>query len=91
MISLKVTDSFNQSSTTTQTLTVTSANPTCTVPDFKNQQSNNNIQLQWNNAGFSTLVVFNPSRPPDYKISKQNPSAGSTLPCTSTVITVSDH
>jgi PKD repeat protein len=89
VISLKVTDAFNQSSTTTQTLIVNSTNPTCTVPDFKNQQSSNNIQGQWNAAGFSTIVVFNPSRPPDYKISnKQTPSAGSTLSCTSTVITV---
>ena len=46
----------------------------------------------WNNAGFSTLVVFNPSRPPEYKISnKQNPAAGLMKPCSSTVLTVSDH
>lgn len=91
VISLTVTDSLNQSSTTTQTLTVTSVNPTCTVPNFKNQQSDNNIQQQWNNAGFSTLVVFNPSRPPEYRISKQNQASGTKLPCTSTVVTVSDH
>jgi PKD repeat protein len=92
VISLKVTDSFNQSSTTTQTLTVTSVNPSCKVPDFKNVQSSPNVQLTWNAAGFSTLVVFNPSRPPEYKISnKQNPAAGLMKPCSSTVLTVSDH
>ena len=38
------------------------------------------------------VVVFNPSRPPEYKISnKQNPAAGLTKPCSATVLTVSDH
>ena len=71
VISLKVTDSFNQSSTTTQTLTVTSANPT--VQGARLQEpctAATTSSCTWNNAGFSTLVVFNPSRPPEYKISK---------------------
>ena len=92
VISLKVTDSFNQTSTTTPDSDRQIGQPdNARCRTSRTSRADNNIQLQWNNAGFSTLVVFNPSRPPEYKISKQNQARAQKLPCTSTVITVSDH
>jgi PKD repeat protein len=89
-VTLTVTDDVGATSTITRTITVAAANPMCTVPNYKNQQSDNNIQQQWTDAGFDTAVIFNPSRPPEYKISKQSLSAGSQQPCQGTVITVFD-
>jgi PKD repeat protein len=89
-VTLTVTDDLGATSTITQTIVVTPVNPMCTVPNYKNQQSDNNIQQQWTTAGFDTAVIFNPSRPPEYKISKQSLSAGSQQPCSGTVITVFD-
>jgi PKD repeat protein len=91
-VELKV-DNPLGTSTTTKTFTVAAAIPMCTVPDFKNKQTDvvPSIQAQWQAAGFNTTVIFNPSRPPEYKISgKQVPSAGSSQPCLGTVLTVSD-
>ena len=57
---------------------------------YKNQNTADDIQQQWTTAGFQTQVIFNPSRPPEFKITKQSPSAGSSQPCAATVITVFD-
>ena len=89
-VTLKVSDAFAQTSTTSKVLTFTAPIPQCTVPNYKNQNTVNNIQAQWATAGFSTTVIFNPSRPPEFKITKQSPAAGSTQPCATTVITVYD-
>ncbi|HEX5826858.1 MAG TPA: PKD domain-containing protein [Candidatus Limnocylindrales bacterium] len=89
-VSLTVADALGQTSTTSKVLTFSAAIPQCTVPNYKNQNSANNIQQQWTTAGFQTQVIFNPSRPPEFKITKQSLSAGSTQPCAGTVITVFD-
>lgn len=91
-ITLVVTDSFGLvSSPATKQVTVTAAIPQCTVPNFKNVTTSDQIQVTWQAAGFSTTVIFSPLRPPEYKISKQTPAAGSILPCATTVLTVKDH
>ena len=65
----------------------------CTVPDFKNLDTDvvPSIQTRWQAAGFVTTVIFNPSRPPEYKITKQSLAKDSSQPCAGTVITVFDH
>ena len=90
-VTLTVTDSNGLSNSGTATITVAAAVPMCTVPNFtnQNQQTSDQVQVKWNDAGFSTTVVFNPTRPPEYKIKSQNPSAGSSQPCATTVLTVS--
>jgi PKD repeat protein len=90
-ITLTVSNALGQTSTTTKTVTFSAPIPQCTVPNYKNQNTANNIQQQWTNAGFLTTVIFNPSRPPEFKITKQSPAAGSQQPCATTVITVFDH
>ena len=60
------------------------------VPDFKNLTTSDAIQTLWQAAGFDTTVIFNPLRPPEFKISKQSLAKGSVLPCSGTVITVLD-
>jgi PKD repeat protein len=89
-VTLTVTDNLSRTSTITRTVTVTPPILMCTVPNYKNQQSDNDIQGQWTAAGFTTSVIFNPSRPPEYKISKQSLGANSQQPCDGTVITVFD-
>ena len=90
-VTLTVSDGIGGTSTTSKVLVFTAPIPQCTVPDYKNQKSDNNIQQQATDAGFLTQVIFNPSRPPEFKISKQSPAAGSSQPCATTVITVLDH
>lgn len=89
-VSLTVTDGIGQSSTATKTVVVSAPVPQCTVPNFKNQQTSDLIQQQWSSVGFQTTVIFNPSRPPEFKITKQSLAAGSQQPCTTAVITVYD-
>jgi PKD repeat protein len=91
-VELKV-DNAVGSSTTTKTFTVLAPIPMCPVPDFKNQNTDvvPSIQSQWQAAGFNTTVIFNPSRPPEYKITKQSLAKDSLQPCAGTVITVFDH
>jgi PKD repeat protein len=89
-VTLTVTDGGSQSSTTSKTLVFDAPIPQCTVPSYKNQNTANNIQQQWTTAGFQTQVIFNPSRPPEFKITKQSPAAGTSQPCATTVITVYD-
>jgi PKD repeat protein len=90
-VTLTVTDTNGLSNSGTATITVAAAVPMCTVPNFtnQNQQTSDQVQVKWNAAGFTTTVVFNPTRPPEYKIKNQNPSAGSSQPCATTVLTVS--
>ncbi len=89
-ITLKVTDGFGQSNTGTATVTVTAAIPHCTVPDFKKggTKTSDQIQIDWNVAGFNTTVIFNPARPPEYNIKTQSLPPGSSQPCSGTVLTV---
>lgn len=49
----------------------------------------NVAQHQWESAGFTGTVVFNPAPPPNYHIKWQSLSVGSTVPCSSD-ITVRD-
>ena len=89
-VSLTVTDAGGLTSTTSKTLTVTATNPTCIVPDFKNLDTSDAIQTQWQAAGFDTTVIFNPLRPPEYKIKGQSIAKGQSRPCSGTVITVTN-
>jgi PKD repeat protein len=91
-VELKV-DNALGTSTTTKTFTVAAPIPMCVVPDFKNQKTDvvPSIQSQWQAAGFNTTVIFNPSRPPEYKITKQSLAKDSSQVCAGTVITVFDH
>jgi PKD repeat protein len=91
-VSLKV-DNALGTSTTTKTFTVVAPIPMCPVPDFKNLKTDvvPSIQARWQAAGFSTTVIFNPSRPPEYKITKQSLKKDDSYPCAGTVITVFDH
>jgi PKD repeat protein len=89
-VSLTVTDAGGLTSTTSKTLTVTATNPSCIVPDFKNLITSDAIQTQWQAAGFDTTVIFNPLRPPEYKIKGQSIAKGQSRPCSGTVITVNN-
>jgi PKD repeat protein len=90
-VTLVVTDKDGLvSSPASRLITVAAAIPKCTVPNFKNQQTSNAIQVAWTNAGFATAVIFNPLRPPEFRIKSQSLSSGSQQPCASAVITVND-
>lgn len=89
-ITLTVTDNKGATASVTRSIVVTAPVPQCTVPSYKNQNSADNIQQQWTDAGFKTTVIFDPSRPPEYKITKQSLAAGSSQPCDTAVITVYD-
>lgn len=89
-VTLKVTNSFGQNSTASKVITVASTTPSCTVPDFKNVTTSNAVQTTWTTAGFSTTVIFNPARPPEYKITKQSLKEGTSQLC-SAGITVYDR
>jgi PKD repeat protein len=91
-VTLVVTDDAALTSTATQTVTVTAPIPQCQVPNFKNDTTSNATITKWTTAGFTAAnILFSPSRPPEYKISKQSLAAGSTHPCATTSITVYDH
>lgn len=91
-VTLVVTDTAGLTSTASQVVTVAAPIPTCTVPNFKNDTTSNATITKWTDAGFtSTSIVFSPSRPPEFKVSKQSLAAGSVLPCAGTTITVYDH
>lgn len=88
---LVVTDNAGLSSTFTQTIVVTDPNPTCQVPDFKNDKTSDATIAKWTAAGFdATKILFSPDRPPEFKITKQSLADGSTWPCAGTTITVFD-
>ena len=90
-VTLTVTDSLGQFNSGTQPVSRTAPIPQCTVPNFttQNQQTSDAIQTQWTAAGFTTTVIFNPSRPPEYKIKGQTPGPGQ-QPCAGTVLTISN-
>ncbi len=90
-VTLTVTDALNQTSTVSHPVVVSPAIAMCTVPKLKNLTTSDQIQAIWAAAGFKTQVIFSPLRPPEYKISKQSPGDGASLPCDTTVITVFDH
>jgi PKD repeat protein len=92
-VTLTVNNAVGPPSVTSKSFTVVAPIPMCTVPDFKNQKTDvvPSIQTQWQAAGFNTTVIFNPSRPPEYKITKQSLAKDSSHPCAGTVITVFDH
>ena len=90
-VTLTVTDSLGATSAPASKVIVVSAPiPQCTVPNFKNVQTSNQVQVTWQNAGFATTVIFNPLRPPEYKITKQSLPAGSLKPCATALITEFD-
>ena len=88
IVTLTVTDKNGTSNSGTATIIVSAAVPMCTVPDFKNQTTGPQIQTDWQAAGFTTTVVFNPTRPPEYKIKTQTLAKGSLQPCATAVQTV---
>jgi PKD repeat protein len=88
-VTLVVTDKDGlKSAPASRLITVAAGIPQCIVPNFKNQQTSNAIQATWTNAGFATTVIFNPLRPPEFKIKTQSLSAGSQQPCATAAITV---
>jgi PKD repeat protein len=90
-VTLVVTDSAGLvSAPASRLITVAPAIPQCTVPNFKGQMTSNQIQVDWTNAGFSTAVIFNPLRPPEFRIKTQSLKAGNKAPCGSAVITLTD-
>ncbi len=91
-VTLTVTDALSQSSTATRTIAVTNPVPTCTVPDFKNDTTSDATITKWTDAGFvASNILFNPARPPEFKISpNQSPAARTVGPCASTTVTVKD-
>ena len=89
-VTLTVTDSLAQSNSGTRTVTASAPIPQCVVPNYKNVMTSNAVQTTWTAAGFTTTVIFNPARPPEYRITKQSLSAGSSQPCAGSVITVLD-
>jgi PKD repeat protein len=90
-VTLVVTDSAGLvSAPASRLITVAPAIPQCTVPNFMGQLTSNLIQVTWTNAGFSTAVIFNPLRPPEFRIKTQSLKAGNQAPCGSAVITVTD-
>ncbi len=91
-VSLTVDNAIGPPSTTPRSFTVSAPIPQCTAPNFKNLQSDASpsIQSMWQGAGFDTTVIFNPARPPEYKITKQSLKAGDSFPCAGTPITVYD-
>jgi PKD repeat protein len=90
-VTLVVTDSAGlKSAPASRLITVAPAIPQCTVPNFKNQMTSNQIQATWTSAGFTTAVIFNPLRPPEFRIKTQSLKAGNQAPCGSAVITLTD-
>jgi hypothetical protein len=60
----------------------------CTVITLINHWTFN-AQHQWEAAGFTGTVIFNPAPPPDYHIKWQSLAVGASVPCSSD-ITVRD-
>lgn len=91
-VTLTVNNAIGPPSTTPKSFTVNAPIPQCTVPNFKNLQSDAtpSIQSRWQAAGFNTTVIFDPARPPEYKITKQSLKAGDNFPCAGTPVTVYD-
>jgi len=54
----------------------------CTVISLINDLTSK-AQSDWQNAGFTGLVVFTPLVPPHYRIAWQSLTAGTSVPCTS--------
>ena len=90
-VTLVVTDSAGLvSAPASRLITVAAAIPQCTVPNFKGQMTSNQMQVDWTTAGFSTAVIFNPLRPPEFRVKTQSLKSGSQAPCGSAVITLTD-
>jgi PKD repeat protein len=90
-VTLVVTDSAGLvSAPASRLITVAPAIPQCTVPNYKGQMTSNQMQVDWTTAGFSTAVIFNPLRPPEFRVKTQSLKAGSSAPCGSAVITLTD-
>lgn len=89
-VTLTVTDGNGLSNSGTRPVSVMATVPMCTVPNFTqgNQLTSDAIQTRWTNAGFTTTVIFNPARPPEYNIKRQVPAPGE-QPCDGTVLTLS--
>lgn len=88
-VSLSVSDGSGQTSTTVKTVTVSAPVAMCRVPNYSGQMTSDAIQAAWTAAGFQTAVIFNPSRPPEYRIRDQSPRQNTDQPCATTVMTVS--
>lgn len=88
-VSLTVTDGLGLSSTTVKTITVSAVVAMCQVPNFKGSDTSDAVQAEWTAAGFQTTVIFNPSRPPEYRIKDQSLKQNTDQPCATAVITVS--
>jgi PKD repeat protein len=82
-VTLTVTDTFGQSNSASKV--IVASDPNCTVPNFVGSNTSQGIQQTWTDAGFTTTVIFNPSRPPNYRIGSQSLPANTSQPCTSTL------
>ena len=88
-VTLTVTDNASLTASVTKSLTVTATSASCKVPNFKGSMTSDAIQTEWTAAGFKTTVIFNPSRPPEYRIGDQDLKQNTSEPCDTAVITVS--
>jgi len=87
-----ITSSSTSSTTSTSTGTTTTTTTTamCSVPDFTtNPKNTSQAQGKWSAFGFTTNVIFSPLVPPNYNIGNQSLTAGVSMPCDSTSVTVS--
>jgi TadE-like protein len=77
------------SATHSITVTLVVSAVQCTVPDLVGDKTNT-VQTKWAHAGFTQPVVFNPltGQGGNSKVTSQNVAAGTSQPCTSTVVTV---
>jgi PKD repeat protein len=90
-VTLTVTDTNGLSNAGTATIIVSPAIAMCTVPDFTGMMTSDNIQVLWQQAGFTQNVIFQPSRgggQPEYLIKKQDLRKDTSEPCATAVQTV---
>jgi PKD repeat protein len=93
-VTLTVTDGNGLSNAGTKTIDVSAPIALCNVPNFTGMTTSDNIQVLWQAAGFTTTVIFNPTRgggQPEYTIKKQDIKAtppGPQQPCNTTIQTV---
>ena len=61
--------------------------PAPTATPLMSGQGKNSSQAQspWSGAGFTTIVIFNPIPPPNYTVVRQEPAAGTSAPCGTTI------
>ena len=88
-VSVTVTNTDAQSGTLTNSFTYIAG---CTVPNLvgtkRNNPAANTAQTVWNNAGFTTTVLYSPDPGGNWTIATQNIAAGLNRACATTVITV---